>query len=569
MNSKQRFRARFIFVLIILAAAGLASSLYWTQVVKGKSYAMRATAQYAKPATNLFDRGTIFFASKDGTRPAAAAVAGGRVVYMNPSLMKDSEGAFQAISMYLDLDREEFMRKSAKAGVYEELARRVEDTTAASIVGLRLPGVGAARQTWRTYPGDRLAAHVLGLVGESADGNVQGRYGLERTHESTLKRSQSGASNVFADLFSGIKESVFGDGTSSAGDIVTTLEPTVQGYVENVLAKAHATWKPDSIGAIVMDPESGQIRAAAVLPAFDPNDLSTVRDVRVLSNPLVEHVYEMGSIVKPLTIALGLDTGAISPSFTYDDTGSVTLDGKKISNFDGRARGISSLQDIVNQSLNLGAASIALKAGKEKFGEYFAAFGLTGKTGIDLPNEAASLVGNLKSGRDIEIATASYGQGIAVSPIAMTRALAVLANGGYLVRPHLTQEIIREDNTTEVTPFQKEGPVLSQRTTTEVTRLLVEAVDTALKNGAIKMEHYSVAAKTGTAQIPDPSAGGYYRDRYLHSFFGYFPAYDPQFIVFLYQINPKGAAFASETLVDPFAEIAKFLINYYDIPPDR
>src|SRR3989344_2295072 len=139
MNSKQRFRARFIFVLIILAAAGLASSLYWTQVVKGKSYAMRATAQYAKPATNLFDRGTIFFASKDGTRPAAAAVAGGRVVYMNPSLMKDSEGAFQAISMYLDLDREEFIRKSAKAGGYEELARRVEDTTAASIVGLRLP----------------------------------------------------------------------------------------------------------------------------------------------------------------------------------------------------------------------------------------------------------------------------------------------------------------------------------------------------------------------------------------------------------------------------------------------
>ncbi len=200
---------------------------------------------------------------------------------------------------------------------------------------------------------------------------------------------------------------------------------------------------------------------------------------------------------------------------------------------------------------------------------YFSSYGIGFKSGIDLPNEASGLVGNLKNPKDIDVATASYGQGIALSPIQMTRALSVLANGGYLITPRLVTKVEYDDGTSKTIDAVRTGPFLKKQTVEDVTTMLVTVVDTALKQGAIKREHYTVAAKTGTAQIADHVNGGYYSDRYLHSFFGYFPAYNPKFIVFLYQVYPKGAKYASETLTSPFDEIAGFLLDYYNIPPDR
>jgi len=277
----------------------------------------------------------------------------------------------------------------------------------------------------------------------------------------------------------------------------------------------------------------------------------------------------MGSIMKPLTMAAALDSGAENPDSTYNDTGTMVVSCKRIANYDGMARGVIPMQEILSQSLNVGAATIALKTGKDKFAAYFDSFGLADKTGIDLPNEANSLTENLKTGRDVEIATAAYGQGIAVSPVGMARALSVLANGGFVVRPHLVKEIDYADGRVEKVAPPESGPVLKPETVKEVTDMLVTVVDTALLKGQIKMDHYSMAAKTGTAQIADLKNGGYYGDRYLHSFFGYFPAYNPRFLVFLYQIYPKGAEYASATLTQPYDDLAKFLIDYYDIPPDR
>lgn len=320
-----------------------------------------------------------------------------------------------------------------------------------------------------------------------------------------------------------------------------------------------------------MDPETGEIVAMALLPTFDPNDTRSVKDVSVFSNPLVEHVYEMGSIMKPLTMATALDVGVITTDSTYEDLGTMTLNGKKISNYDGKARGTVSVQEILSQSLNIGAATIALKVGASDFAKYFASFGLGEKTGIDQPNEATGIIGNIKSGRDIEVATVAYGQGIATSPIEMARALATLGNGGYLITPHIVKEVNYVDGTKKVINFDKKGPVLQKQTVDDVTRMLIEVVDKkiAKTHPDIYWANYSIAAKTGTAQIADHKNGGYYPDRYLHSFFGYFPAYNPRFLVFLYQIHPKGAEYASETLTDPFSNLTKFLINYYNIPPDR
>ena len=196
------------------------------------------------------------------------------------------------------------------------------------------------------------------------------------------------------------------------------------------------------------------------------------------------------------------------------------------------------------------------------------AYGLGEETGIDLPNETHGLIQNLDSPRDVEHATAAFGQGIAVTPIEMTRALAVLANGGVLVDPYVTREV---DYT--FGPSWKYFPnepkrVLKPETSEEITRMLVTVVDDALLGGEVKLDHYTIAAKTGTAQIPKPG-GGYYEDRYLHTFFGYFPAYDPKFLVFLYVKHPQGVQYASHTLTHPFIDTAKFLLNYYGVPPDR
>ena len=175
----------------------------------------------------------------------------------------------------------------------------------------------------------------------------------------------------------------------------------------------------------------------------------------------------------------------------------------------------------------------------------------------------------LKSPRDIEYANASFGQGIALTPMAMIRALASLGNGGNLVVPHVVKKIKYDDGMEKEMTYPTSRVKISEATGEEITRMLVEVMDKALKGGATKMEHYSVAVKTGTAQVANRESGGYYEDRHTHSFFGYFPAYDPKFVVLLYAVNPKGIRYASETWADPFIDITKFLLNYYQVPPDR
>ena len=163
----------------------------------------------------------------------------------------------------------------------------------------------------------------------------------------------------------------------------------------------------------------------------------------------------------------------------------------------------------------------------------------------------------------------SIGQGIAMTPIETVRALATLANDGRLVTPHIVKEIRYESGKTYNVQFPLGEQVFSTSTTDQVTSMLITVADEALAHGALSMEHYSFASKTGTAQIANPNGGGYYADRYLHSFFGYFPAYDPQFLIFLYTVEPQGVQYSSETLTEPYGELMRFLLNYYDVPPDR
>ena len=317
-----------------------------------------------------------------------------------------------------------------------------------------------------------------------------------------------------------------------------------------------------------MDPHTGEIIAMNAVPGFDLNDRSGAT-IEQFQNPLVENLYEFGSTIKALTVAAGLDSGAITSQSTYYDSGSIELNTFTIRNFDGRGRGTVPMQEVLNQSLNTGVSHIVQEMGKDAFREYFLGYKLGSETGIDLPNEVHGLVENLNSPRDVEYATASFGQGIAMTPIAATRALATLGNGGVLVTPHLVKRIEYDDGEVKEIRYPDGGQVISAETSEEISRMLSVVVDDALRGGTVALPNHTIGAKTGTAQIADPVNGGYYEDKFLHSFFGYFPAYDPEFIVFMYTVEPQGVRYASETLTEPFMDVTRFLINYYSIPPDR
>jgi len=561
-------RIRFISIVIILASLTMAVRLYFVQIVHGESFSQDAERQYVNKNTVLYDRGEIYFQSKTGELVPAAISRSGFTVAVNPTIIVDPEKLFEDLSKIISLDKQDFLAHVQKTNdPYEEIATHINNETATKVKALNTYGVSLSTDKWRFYPGTKLAAQTIGFVAYNGD-ELAGRYGLERYYEDTLRKDPSKAyNNFFAEFFSTVKDSL-SDSSGESGVLVTTIEPSVELFLERELQNVRERWGSDLAGGIVIDPMSGEIMALAVDPTFDPNNFKD-SSVQEFGNPLVEGVYEMGSIIKPLSMAAGLDSGLIRATSTYYDAGFLVLNNKRISNYDGRGRGTVSMQEVLNQSLNTGVAQVAHTLGNKKFSGYMKSFAIGTETGIDLPNEGKGLIDNLDSPREIEMATASYGQGIAMTPIATVRALSALANGGTLITPHLVKKIEYDSGLSKRISFAPGAQVIKKSTSEEISRMLVNVVDKALRGGTAKIPGYSVAAKTGTAQMTNEGTAGYVDGKYLHSFFGYFPAYNPKFLVFLFHLYPKNVKYASETLTDPFLNITKFLINYYEIPPDR
>lgn len=568
MKSNFLFRSRIILFFIIVFAAILLTKLFYVQVIHGGVYSETADRQYATPSSNIYERGTIYFERKDGGLVSAATQTSGFKLAIVPNKITDAEGVYQKLSKIVSLDHDYFINKATqKSDPYEEIIHRLSKEQSDAITKLKIPGINIFKEKWRFYPANSLASHTLGFVGYKGD-ELGGRYGLERQYDTTLARSADNPYiNFFAEVFSNIQKTLF-ENESKEGDIVTTIEPQVQNFLERKLTEVKTKYQVDSIGGIIMNPKDGSLYALSAKNDFDPNNFSQEKKVSIFSNPLVENVLEFGSVVKPLIMAGALDAGVVTANTTYDDKGKVIVEKHEIYNFDKKGRGPgTTMQDVLNQSLNTGMVFVEQKLGKTNLREYLLSFGVKDKTGIDLPNESSSLIsGILKSPREIEYANAAFGQGIALTPIEMIRALASLGNSGNLVVPHLVKKIKYNDGTSKELTYPTTPTKISKETSDEITRMLVTVMDKGLKVG---LEHYAVAVKTGTAQVADNTNGGYYEDRHTHSFVGYFPAYDPKFIVFLYAINPKNVAYAATTWTTPFLDITKFLLNYYEVPPDR
>ncbi len=550
----------------------LAGKLFLVQIVHGGEYADQASHQYSYVPGASFDRGDIYFTDALGARSLAATMKTGYILAINPEKISNAEDVYKKLNVIVPIDHADFTAKvSKKNDPYEELAKELPKDVADTVTKAKISGVSVSPESWRFYPGGNLASQVVGFTGfqgNTGDARI-GVYGIERQFEDVLNRAASNLyQNFFAEIFSDAKKAT-APKDKRDGSVVLTIEPKVQALLQDELAAVRAKWSAKRAGGIIINPKTGEIYAMGDDPGFDPNNYGQITDESVFKNAGVENLYEMGSTMKAITIASGIDDGAITASTTYDDKGFVELNGKKVSNYDHRGRGVVSMQEVLKQSLNTGTVFTMQKMGREAFRNYMLGFGLGDTTGIDLPAEAVSLTDNLHSNEDVDYATVSFGQGIAVSPIEMTRALSALANGGVLIKPHVVSAVDYELGGEDKRVSVEQGRAIKEASSEEITRMLVRVVDEALAHGALKHEHYSIAAKTGTAQVVNPATHEYYPDQFFHSFFGYFPAYDPKFLIFLYLEFPQNVDFASQTLTDTFGHLTDFLLHYYNVPPDR
>ena len=530
------------------------------------------------PFRSVGDRGNIYFTDKNGEKHLAATTHFGYNLNISPLEIEDAEEVYEHLNEEIDIDRKDFFKSARKEKIDEyEIIKRdipesIQEKIQARIDKYGLKGVWMEPFKKREYINNSLAAHTLGFVSVDEKQVTRGQYGVENVFDDVLSSANKIPKTASRAVLEQLGELPPQDENPAAGNVTLTVDINVQRQLETQLRRIQYNWNAQKVGGVVMDPNDGSVIAIGAVPSFNPNTYGQVTDYSLFNNPIVEDVYEMGSVFKALTVAIGFDSGRVLPRDSYTDNGQVVIDGEVISNYDNRGRGPkTSIQTILSDSLNTGAVFLLQKIGIGTYKDYMDEFRFDSITQVDLPKEIAGLVENLNSNREIEFATASFGQGIAVTPIATARAFASLANGGFIVQPYVTKDIEQPKVGGVISgrDFTRERKrVFNTSTTDRVSKLLTAVYDRGILGGSLRNPQYTIAAKTGTAQLVDPNTGKYAENKFLHSFFGYFPASKPKYLIFLFAVDPK-TKYASTSLSHPFATLANFIISYYAIPPDR
>ncbi|MCY4576906.1 MAG: penicillin-binding protein 2 [Candidatus Kaiserbacteria bacterium] len=530
------------------------------------------------PFRSVGDRGNIYFIDKEDEKHLAATTHFGYNLNISPLEIEDAEEVYEHLSEEIDIDRKSFFKSAEKSEkdeyeiIERDIPESIQEKIQARIDQYGLKGVWLEPFKKREYINGSLAAHTLGFVSVDEEQATRGQYGVENIFDDVLSSANRVPKTAATTVLRQLGELPPENDRPSAGNVTLTIDINVQRQLEEQLRRIQYNWGAQKVGGIVMDPNDGAIVAIGAVPSFNPNTFGQVTDYSVFNNPIVEDVYEMGSVFKALTAAIGIDSGRVSLRDSYTDYGQVIVDGEIISNYDSRGRGPNtSIQTILSHSLNTGAVFMLQKIGIGTYKDYIDEFRFDSITQVDLPKEIAGLVENLNSNREIEFATASFGQGIAVTPIAAARAFATLANGGFLVQPYVTKDIEQPQVGGVISGrnFTRERKrIFNTSATDKVTALLTGVYDRGILGGSLRNTQYSIAAKTGTAQLVDPQTGKYAENKFLHSFFGYLPASKPKHLIFLFAVDPK-TKFASTSLSHPFAALANYIISYYAIPPDR
>ena len=553
-----KWRVNLILISIFVFGATIIGRLVFLQIIDREE-----ARAFAKGQQKFFEevqapRGEIIIKDKAGNNYTLAADKIFQFVYASPPEVKDKNDVAEKLSQILNIGKEQILEKLENdESLFAVLKTKLTDSELQNIKDLNIEGIYLKDEAMRYYPLETLASHVVGFIG--AEGI--GQYGIEGFYNDILfgesgfmegEKSRSGYSIFFniADFFQPKK------GT----DLELTIDYNIQFQAENLLKKNREKLEFEQATIIVADSVSGKILALANYPNFNPNEYSKIKNLDIFQNAALQKLYEPGSVFKPITMSTALDKEKITPQTTYIDEGKLKFGGYTISNYDGKEWGKRTMTEVLERSINTGAVFAEEAVGNNNFIEYVKRFGFFEKTGIDLQGESWSENKNLQTGRDINCATAAFGQGVEVTPMQLIRAFSAIANGGKLINPYIVDGF--KQNT-------EEKQIISSRTASQVQGMMVSVLENGYSKN-IRIPGYWVAGKSGTAQVPWTSLGinkAGYSEKTIHSFIGFGPAYNAKFLILIKLDNPN--TYSSEFSAAPiFKELARYIIDYWQIPPD-
>jgi cell division protein FtsI/penicillin-binding protein 2 len=557
----------YVLVLFVLfVALMIIGKLYLLQVARHSTYVAIADNQHKSSTALQAKRGEIFL--QDEGKPYPLAVNKElQMAYAVPREMKDVGGAIDSLSSILNLDKGLLKDKlSNPEDMFEILKHKLTEDESTKIREAGIDGVYLSPESFRYYPAGELASQLVGFVGSNGE-QQKGMYGIEASLEKKL-RGESGMINQEGDArgrWISVSERDVQE-AKNGPDVVLTLNHTVQFEVEKILKQAMEKFSAEGATAIVMEPKTGKILALANQPSFNPNDFSNVEDISLFSNSAVSQPYESGSVFKAFTAAIGIDDGKINADTTYTDTGIVNEAGYEIRNSDLKANGLQTMTQVLEKSLNTGVIYMEKLVGNKKFSEYVDIFGFGQKTGIELPGEVPGNTNNLNTNIDINFFTASFGQGISMTPIQLVTAYSALANDGVLMKPQIVEEYRYEDGEVEKVEAEEVRQAISEGSAEQISKMLRSVVTNGHGTRA-DVPGYLVGGKTGTAQVAKADSKGYAEGINIGSFAGYAPTDDARFVVLVKIINPKGVEWAESSAAPTFGQIMKFLLEYYKVTP--
>lgn len=568
-ESSFSWRINLLAFLIFLISLAIFFKLYYLQIISYSSFRDLAENQHNIFKKLIPERGNIYLQDKNGLYPAAVNKET-KMAYAVPKEINDADVAktTMAITQILALDEAEVLDKlNKREDMYEVLKHRLNEDEINKIQEANLSGIHLADESYRYYPSGELAAQLVGFVGWNGD-LFGGRYGLEASDEDELKGQEG---NIFHSRDSGGRQIVIGkkeiQEAQNGTDLILTIDHIAQYETEKLLKSAVEKFEAENGTIIVMETKTGKILSMANYPTFDPNNYAAVEDIGVYRNLAISNAYECGSVFKAITMAAALDSNKVSPETFYVDSGAVKEAGYTIQNSDLKANGTQTMTQVLEKSLNTGVIFVEKLLGNKNFADYVRRFGFGEPTGIDLPGESGGNIKNLENLKsNIQFFTASFGQGIAVSPIQLISAFNALANGGVLMKPQIIDKKVYANGNEEQIMPEEVRRVISEKASLQISQMLRSVVI----NGHGKqagVPGYAVAGKTGTAQIAKSSAKGYEEGMNVGSFAGFAPLNDPKFTILVKITNPKNVQWAESSAAPTFGELMKFLLEYYNIEP--
>ena len=563
----------FIFIILFLF---LGYRLYNIQIEQNLKFANEAEALHDTTTILPSERGLIYFQDKNKEYTAVAINKKYNTLYAIPKEIENPEETSKFLSEIIPLSYEEiFSRLSKTDDPYEPLIKKVEDDDFNSIKNANIEGIYLGEEDYRYYPLGSSAAQVIGFVGETEDGFIKGRYGLESYYD-TILSGKKGLFTGIKDAFGRLIRSNFSEEEKAVEgiSIETTIDKNIQFATDKILDDLIKYREASKGTIIVMEVKTGRILALANIPTFNLNDFSDIKDYSIFGNFATEERYEPGSVMKPFTMAVGIDTGKVTPDTTYIDKGYYDVGGYHLTNYENEVYGKSTMRNVLEYSINTGAIFVSEKVGSENLRKYFKKFGFSDVTGVDLPLEISGDLSNLEYPKSSPTcsATASYGVGISITPMELIEAYTAIANKGRLVTPYLVESTMdKEGNRTTLAlneSLSNSPQVIKQETAETLTSMLIGVIENGF-GGNAKIKGYSIAGKTGTAYITLKDQKGY-SDEVIHTFVGFFPASNPEYIILVKMDKPQwGKEAASYTVTIAFRAVEQFLINYYNIPPDE